>query len=128
MLIKQMSGRFFLDERLERRVKGEEPAANLLPRFVAPPLTKRHGKASFRRAQHFWRQIRRDEVAQYSLALFAVYLPAARELCAKLDKFMVEKWRTHFKAACHAGNVELGQQRIRQWLGVVPMKNSVECV
>src|SRR6266568_4270667 len=39
---------------------------------------------------------------------------------------MVEKWRTHFKAACHACDVEFGQQRIRQWLGVVPMKNSVE--
>src|SRR6516225_7426474 len=95
---------------------------------VAPPLTEWNGKASLRRAQHVRRQIRRDKVAQYSLACFAVYLPAARELCAKLDKFMVEKWRTHLQAACHAGDVELGQQRIRKWLGVVPMKNSVECV
>ena len=128
MLLKQMAGGFFLDERLERRVKGEQSVANLLARFVAPPLTERNGKASFRRAQNLWRQIRRDEIAQYSLALFAVYLPAARELCAKLDKFMVEKWRTHLEAACHAGDVELGQQRIRQWLGIVPVKNSVECV
>jgi hypothetical protein len=108
MLIKQMSGGFFLDERSKRRVNGEEPVANLLPRFVAPPLTERNGKASFRRAQHLWRQIQRDKVAQYSLALFAVYLPAARELCAKLDKFMVEKWRSHLEAARHAGDVELG--------------------
>src|SRR5438552_12884419 len=40
---------------------------------------------------------------------------------------MIEKWRTHFEAACHAGDVELGQQRKRQRLGVVPVKNSVEC-
>src|SRR5439155_16575428 len=118
MLIEQMSGSFFLDERLERRVKGEEPVANLLARFVAPPLAEWNGKAPFRRAQHLWRQIRRDKVAQYSFALFAVYLPAARELCAKLDKFMVEKRRTHLEAACHAGDVEFGQQRIRQWLGI----------
>jgi len=78
MLIKQMSGGFFLDKRLERRVKGEEPVANLLPCFIAPPLRKRHGKAPFRRAQHLWRQIQRDKVPQYSLALFSVYLPAAR--------------------------------------------------
>src|ERR1700758_4972849 len=39
---------------------------------------------------------------------------------------MIEKWRTHLEAACHAGDIEFGQQRIRQRLGVVPMKNSVE--
>ena len=128
MLIKQMSRGFFLDERLERRVKREESVANLLPRFVAPPLPKRNGKAPFRRAEHFWRQIRRDKAAQYSLASFAVYLPLTRQFCAKLDKFMAEKWRTHLEAACHTGNVELGQQRIRQWFGVIPVKNSIERV
>src|SRR5262249_34058373 len=110
MLIKQMSRGSFLDERLERRVKREESVANLLPRLVAPPLTERNGKAPFRRAQHFWRQVRRDKIAQYSFAFFAVHLPATRELCAKLDKFMVEKRRTHLEAACHACDVELGQQ------------------
>src|SRR5437764_14824813 len=97
MLIKQMSGGFFLDERLERRVKGKESVPNLLPRFIAPPLSKRHGKASFRRAQHLRRQICRDKVAQYPFALFSVYLPAAGELLAKPDHFMVEEWRTDFK-------------------------------
>jgi hypothetical protein len=50
MLIKQMSRGFFLDERLKRRVKGKESIANLFPSLVAPPLTKRHRKAPFRRA------------------------------------------------------------------------------
>ena len=108
MLIEQMSGCFFIDEGLERWVKWAESVANLLPCFVAPPLSEWYRKAALRRAQDRRRQIRRDKVAQYALARFSVYLPAAWELCAKLDKFMVEKWRTHLQAARHAGNVKLG--------------------
>src|SRR5437899_4422953 len=88
MLLKQMCGGFFLDERLERRVKGEQPVANLLPRSVAPPLTKRHGKAPFRRAQHLWRQIQRDKVTNIRLP----FLPFSFQRRGSLAQSSTNSW------------------------------------
>jgi hypothetical protein len=39
---------------------------------------------------------------------------------------VVEEWRTHFKTTRHAGDVQLREERVGQWIGVVPVQDALE--
>ena len=74
------------------------------------------------------REIVRHDVAQDLFPVVGVAFPFVRQARAEFHQLMIEKRRTHFQAARHAGDIEFGQERIWERLGVVPMQNCAPAV
>ena len=58
-------------------------------------------------------QILRDQFSQQQFSRVRIRVPFVRKLRAKLDQFVIEKWRTHLETSRHARDVEFGEERVR---------------